>query len=417
MNYTTIIIITVIFSAFFSGMEIAFVGSNKLRFELDKKKKKLSSSILTIFYDNPQQFIATMLVGNNIALVVYGIMMASSIEPFIAQYVSNSAIVLLVQTIISTIIILITAEFIPKTIFRINPSLFLNFFSPFLLMCYILLYPIASSSAFLSKNLLLLFRVRLNDEDKEPVFGKVDLYDIVEQSLESTDENELQGHDKKLFQNVLDFSNVKLRNCIVPRTEIVALEIEESAERLVQVFIETGYSKVLIYKETIDNIIGYIHLSDLFQTDKNLRKQIRNIPIVPETMAASKLMSVFMKDNKSIAVVVDEFGGTSGIVTLEDIMEEIFGEIEDEHDKRGYKIQKLNDKEFVLPGRLEIDFINEELNLNLPESDEFETLAGYILHEHETLPSLNEEIEMDLVLLKVLQVTTTRIELIKLTIK
>lgn len=396
-------------------MEIAFVTANKLRFEVDKTKNQFSSSILSIFFSNPKQFIATMLVGNNIALVIYGIMMAQVIEPFVAEYTSNDIVIVLTQTIISTIIILITAEFLPKTLFRINPNMFLNMFALPLLLCYIVLYPVASFSAWISFKLLRLFGIKMGVNSNEYVFGKVDLHHILEESIDKN--REALETDVKLFQNALDFSKIKLRECSIPRTEIVAVDIDEtSLDELKQKFIETGFSKILIFKETIDNIIGYFHLSDLFKHPKSIQSRVRKIPFVPETMAANKLMSIFIKEKKSIAIVVDEFGGTEGVVTLEDIMEEIFGEIEDEHDNNAYQMQKIDDHNFILSGRLEIDFINEKLALDLPESEEYDTIAGLILFHNEHLPKVNDEIEFKNLTFKILKATTTRIELVKLQI-
>ncbi len=412
MEIPIAILITILFSAFFSGMEIAFVASNKLRFEVEKLRKKFSTSILSIFYDNPKQFIATMLVGNNIALVIYGIMMAQLIEPFLSRYVQSDILVLLAQTILSTIIILITAEFIPKAVFRLNPSFFLGIFAIPLLLSYITLYPIASFSAYMSRIFFKLIGYNIKDKAEEAEFGRVDLHHILSESMDQTDEP-LEA-DVKLFQNALDFSKVKLRECAIPRTEICAVEIDEPQEKLVQMFIESGYSKILVFKETIDNIIGYVHLSDLFKNPKTLQSRIRKIPFVVETMAANKLMSLFMQENKSIAVVVDEFGGTSGVVTLEDIMEEIFGEIEDEHDSNDYHIQQIDSNCYELSARLEIDYVNEKLGLELPESEDYETIAGMILFFNEDMPKVNDEIRVEDFSIKIVKSSATRIELVHL---
>lgn len=414
MELPLAILISVLLSAFFSGMEIAFVTSNKLRFQVEKSKKKFSTSILSVFYDNPKQFIATMLVGNNIALVIYGILMAQIIEPFIFKFIQNDFAVVLGQTLISTLIILITAEFLPKALFRLNPSFFLNIFALPLLICYVLLYPISSFSASFSRLFLKLIGHQLPEGDNETAFGRIDLYHILEENKEH--QNTPLETDVKLFQNALDFSKVKLRECIVPRTEIKGIEIEDSHEKLKQLFIESGHSKIIVYKETIDNIIGYIHLSDIFKNPQTLKSRIRKIPFVPETMVASKLMALFTQEKKSIAVVVDEFGGTSGIVTLEDIMEEIFGEIEDEHDSKEYRINQIDENHFELSARLEIDYVNEKLNLNLPESEDYETIAGLILYHNEHMPIVNDEISIENFTFKILKSTATRIELVHLLI-
>lgn len=415
MSPLLIIILSVCFSAFFSGMEIAFVTSNKLRVELEKQKGRMGSNVLSLFFDNPQQFIATMLVGNNVALVIYGIQTARLLEPFILQFIQIELAVILIQTIISTLVILVTAEFIPKTIFRINPNLSLKLFSVPLLLCYILFYPIASFSSWASKAILSWFNVNFNENTTQTVFGRIDINNMLEESIDSPQGEIAEvNKDVKLFQNALDFSNVRLRECVVPRTEVVAVDIEASLEELRQKFIESGFSKIVVYNENIDNIVGYIHSSEFFKNPKTLRSEVRQMPIVPETMAANKLMQLFMQQKKSIAVVVDEFGGTSGIVTLEDIMEEIFGEIVDEHDTIDLLAQKVSDNEFILSGRMEIDAVNEKFGLGLPESDEYETVAGLILNKLEKLPKVNEEIQIDQYQFKILNISPTKIEMVRL---
>ncbi len=409
-----IIIVSLIFSAFFSGMEIAFLSSNKLRFELDKKKRSLTSRILNIFYNNPEQYISTLLVGNNIALVIYGIEMANLLSPIFASWVDNAVFVNILQTVAATIIVLITGEFLPKTIFRVNPNLWLQIFSPFLWLCYVILYPIARFTTLLSVGILRLFRVKIHTKEQRHELGLVDLDYWINDAYEHADNQEEVKNEVTIFQNALDFSSVKLRDCIVPRTEIVALNYDATLEELTSTLVETGFSKIPIYKESIDNIIGYFHSSDLFRKPQDWRDCVRPLPIVPETMAANKLMDVFMREKRSIAVVVDEFGGTAGIVTLEDIMEEIFGEIEDEHDTREYVAKRLSDNEFILSGRLEIDNLNEQFELELPESDDYVTVAGFILHHYQTFPKLNETIHIDKWTFKVLQAHNNRIDLVKL---
>jgi len=414
----TIIFLTIIFSAFFSGMEIAFVSSNKLKIELDKKQAGIFSKILNIFTKKPDEYIATMLVGNNISLVIFGIVMAVILQPIIELITKNNGLVLLIQTIISTIIILFTAEFLPKTLFRTNPNKALKVFSIPVFILYILLYPITKFTIFISNILLInILKVDTGEEQKKLVFGKADINDLVDRlNTFDTKEDEIDN-DIKLFQNALDFSDVKIRECIVPRTEVTAVDINDATvKQIEQLFIETGFSKILVYKENIDNIIGYVHNSDLFTNPKNIKTIVRKLIIVPETMSANKLLSAFSKDNRSLAVVVDEFGGTSGIVTLEDIMEEIFGEIEDEHDNLGYIEKIISDNEYIFSGRLEIDYINEKYNLNLPVSSEYETLAGYILLKHESIPKPNDIIKLDSFSIKILEVSNTRINLVNLKI-
>ena len=415
MDNITYILLTLLFSAFFSGLEIAFVTSNKLRFELDKKQRNLTSSILSIFYRNPQQFISTMLVGNNICLVIYGLLMAQTMNPWLSP-LGSQFLITLIQTILATIIVLFTGEFLPKAIFRLNPNLFLRIFSWLLLLFYLVLYPISRFSTWVSIKILSLFKVKVNSSTKDNVFSRIDLNYLIQESFENPESEKELENEVKIFQNALDFSNVKLRDCFVPRTEIIALDYESDTETLKETFIETGFSKILIYKGDIDNIVGYIHQSEMFEHQNDWKKQINQIPIVPENMAAQKLMKMFLSQKKSIAVVVDEFGGTAGIVTLEDIMEEIFGEIEDEHDIQDYIAEKISDNEFLLSGRLEVETINERFGLEIPESDDYETIAGFVLHNHQHFPKLNEVIRIEKYSIKCMKVSNNRIELVKLII-
>lgn len=413
MDTLTYILITLILSAFFSGMEIAFVSSNKLRFELEKKQRNLTSAILGIFYSHPQQFISSMLVGNNIVLVVYGLIMADFLSPLFF-FTKNQFIITLLQTILATIIVLITGEFLPKTFFRNNPNLWLRIFSLPLFLFYMVLYPVAFFTTWLSRIILSIFNPANTKDDKANLFSRIDLSYLIQESFDKNNQQEEIDSEVKIFQNALDFSKIKLRDCSVPRTEIVALEYGISLEKLKQTFIETGFSKIPIYKGNIDNIIGYIHASEMFEHPNDWKQYIKQIPIVPENMTAHKLMKLFMQQKKSMAVVVDEHGGTNGIVTLEDIIEEIFGEIEDEHDTREYIAKQLNEKEYLLSGRMEVQQANEKFGLNIPESDEYETIAGFILHHHQHFPKLNEIIHIGDFNLRCIKVTNNRIELIRL---
>ncbi|MGB4414434.1 MAG: hemolysin family protein [Paludibacter sp.] len=406
---------SLVFSAFFSGMEIAFVSSNKLRFELDKKQKNLTSSILSIFYRNPQQYISTMLVGNNICLVIYGILMAEALTPWL-DALGNQVLITLTQTIIATIIVLITGEFLPKTIFRINPNLWLRVFSWLLLAFYVILYPVSSFSSWVSVRIMKLLGLGISPAVSENMFSRIDLNYLIQESYDNDQSEKDMENEVKIFQNALDFSKVRLRDCSVPRTEIIALDINTDVDTLKQTFIETGLSKIPIYKTDVDNIIGYIHSSEMFEHQKEWKKYINQIPIVPENMSAQKLMKLFMKQKKSIAVVVDEFGGTAGIVTLEDIMEEIFGEIEDEHDNQGDIAEQTAENEFLFSGRLKVKTANSKFNLNIPESDEYETIAGFILHHHQHFPKLNELIRIEGFTCKCVKVTNNRIEMIRISI-
>lgn len=398
-------------------MEISYVSANKLRFELDKKDKSLTSKILDVFFHNPNQFISTMLVGNNIALVVYGLQMAILLEPWIAQFVDQEALIVLIQSIISTILILFTGEFIPKTIFKIDPNFFLRLFALPLYLIYILLYPISKFSSLLSFLILRIVGVKNLKDSGVYTLGKVDLDYFIQQSIEDAPQDSEMDAEVKIFQNALEFSNVKVRDCIVPRTEIVACDKEVSTDELRSRFIETGLSKILIYDENIDNIIGYIHSSELFKHPDNWLEQLCKVSIVPETMAANKLMRVLMQEKKSLAVVVDEFGGTSGIVTLEDLVEEIFGEIEDEHDMKREVARKVSENEYLLSGRMEIDTLNEMFGLDLPESDDYVTIAGLILHYYQKFPKLNESIEYGKYTFKIVKATATKIELVRMKVR
>ena len=391
------------------------MSSNKLRFELDKKQKNLASGILSIFYRNPQRYISTMLVGNNICLVIYGILMAKMLEPALSV-LGNDFLMIISQAIIATVIVLFTGEFLPKTIFRINPNLWLRIFSWLLLAFYILLYPVSTFSSWFSMRILKLFGVGISSGLQESLFSRIDLNYLIQESFDKDKTEKEFENEVKIFQNALDFSKVRLRDCSVPRTEIIALEYNSTLEALKQTFIETGLSKIPIYKTSIDNIIGYIHSSEMFEHQKEWKKHINPIPIVPENMAAQKLMKLFMQQKKSIAVVVDEFGGTAGIVTLEDIIEEIFGEIEDEHDNRDYIAEKIGDNEYLLSGRLEVKNANLKLELNIPESDDYETIAGFILHHHQHFPKLNELVRIEGFICKCVKVTNNRIEQVKITV-
>lgn len=344
---------------------------------------------------------------------MYGLLMAEVMTPWLSP-IGNQLIITLVQTILATAIVLITGEFLPKTIFRVNPNLWMRIFSWLLLLFYIALYPVSRFGTWVSIGILKLFKVKISQSTQENVFTRIDLNYLIQETFENKESEQELENEVKIFQNALDFSNVKLRDCFVPRTEIVALDYNTSLEVLKETFIETGLSKIPIYKGDIDNIIGYIHSSEMFEHQNDWKKQINQIPIVPENMAAQKLMKIFMLQKKSIAVVVDEFGGTAGIVTLEDIMEEIFGEIEDEHDNRDYIVQQTSENEYLFSGRLEVKTVNAKFNLNIPETDNYETIAGFILHNHQHFPKLNEVIRIEGFTIKCVKVTNNRIELVKI---
>ena len=414
MSIIIYLLITMAFSAFFSGMEIAFVSVDKLRFEMDRKGG-VSSRILSLFFRNPNDFISTMLVGNNIALVIYGILMAQIIgDNLLAGWITNHFVMVLVQTVISTLIILVTGEFLPKTLFKINPNLALNVCAVPLFICYVVLYPISKFSSGVSYLFLRLFGMKVNKEASAKAFGKVDLDYFVQSSIDNAESEETLDTEVKIFQNALDFSAVKIRDCIVPRTEVVAVALDTSLEELKGRFVESGISKIIVYDGNIDNVVGYIHSSEMFRSPKDWRDHVKEVPIVPETMAAHKLMKLFMQQKKTIAVVVDEFGGTLGIVSLEDLLEEIFGDIEDEHDNTSYICKQIGEHEYVLSARLEIEKVNETFNLELPESDDYLTVGGLILNQYQSFPKLHELVSVGKYQFKIIKVTATKIELVRL---
>ena len=411
------LIISMVFSAFFSGMEIAFVSSNKLRFEMGRGNN-LTTRILSTFYQHPNNFISTMLVGNNIALVIYGILMAQLIEQYILiDLVSNKAMLVFIETIVSTLVILVTGEFMPKTLFKINPNFTLHLFALPTFICYVVLYPISRFTSLISTGILRLTGTKINKEDRDKAFSKVDLDYFIQSSIEESANQEEIDSEIKIFQNALDFTNIKLRDCMIPRTEIIAIEVNAPIKELKETFVESGISKVIVYKENIDNIIGYIHSSEMFKKESNWQNNIRTVPIVPETMSAHKLMTIFMQQKRTLSVVVDEFGGTSGIVSLEDLVEEILGDIEDEHDTNSTIAKAVGENEYIFAGRLEIEKANDDFGLNLPENDDYQTIGGLILHEYQSFPKAHEIIQIGKFQFKIIKVTATKIELVKLKVQ
>lgn len=383
-----------------------------------ERSNNLSTRILTVFYRHPNDFISSMLVGNNIALVIYGILMAELIEHYIlVNVLTNQAALVAIETIISTLIILLTGEFMPKTLFRINPNLTLRACSVPAFICYVVLYPVSRFSSLLSMGFLRLTGTRPNKEASNKAFTKMDLDYFIQSSIDETKDKEQIDTEIKIFQNALDFSNIKIRDCLIPRTEIIAVDIESTIQELKDTFIENGISKVIVYKDNIDNVIGYIHSSELFRHPHEWQKNIRTIPIVPATMSAHKLMKIFMQQKRSLAVVVDEFGGTSGIVALEDLVEEILGDIKDEHDTTSTIAKEIGEDEYILSGRLEIEKANEDFGLHLPENDEYQTIGGLILHEYQSFPKVHEIITIGHFKFKIIKVTATKIELVKLKVE
>lgn len=407
---------SLILSAFFSGIEMAFVTSDRVRVELDVKKGGTLSRILNLFYGNSDFFISTILVGNNIVLVIYGMGAAALLEPWLETHFDSQAIILLLQTLISTAVILIGGEFIPKAIFRINPNASLRLFALPMMLLYVLLYPVSLFASWLSRAMMKLFGVKNNDS-RTGALSIGDLNQYIERTIDDTQSEEKPiENEVKLFHNALDFSSTHLRDCMIPRNEIVAVDIDEtSGKELADLFISTGRSKILVYREDIDNILGYIHYSELFTADSDWREKLKDVVYAPETVLADKMMRRMLAEKRSITVVIDEFGGTAGMVTLEDLVEEIFGDIQDEHDKNRVVARQLPDGSYEFSGRAEIEYLNETFRLDLPEDDEYQTLAGYILHETGCIPEQGAVIPLGNYRFEIIRKTATRLELITAT--
>jgi CBS domain containing-hemolysin-like protein len=417
-SYLIYIIVSLLFSAFFSGTEIAFISSNKLHIELQSQQGIISGKILSKFLEKPSSFIGTMLIGNTISLVVYGIYMAKMIEPLLINnlplFFQNDVFILLSQTFIATIFVLFIAEFTPKSIFLLNPNGLLSFFAIPLWLIYFITYPIVFFIVTLSK-IFIKYILRLNYEEDKPVFGLTDLDHFVKNTVQLDHQESKIELDKKIFNNALEFKTIKVRECMIPRTEVVAVDIEDTIEELKDAFNDSGHSKVLIYKDTIDDVIGYCHSLALFKKPATIKEILTPIIIVPETMPANELMIQFIQEHKSLALVVDEFGGTSGIVSLEDIIEEIFGEIQDEHDDEDLVEERVSPDTFIFSARLEIDYINDKYYLNLPEGD-YDTLGGFILSITENFPQLKEEVISPPFRFVIESMEENRINLVKLMI-
>lgn len=408
------ILVTMVLSAFFSGMEIAFVSSNRMLAEMDKDRNGLTQRLITVFYKHPNGFVSTMLVGNNIVLVIYGILIAKFFDSTIFSGM-DAGFTVTADTLLSTLIILFTGEFLPKLLFKNNANRLLSVFSPIAYFFYVVLWPISRFSTFLSKCLLRVVGIHMDKENDDEGFSKVDLDYLVQSSIDNAENDDDIEDEVKIFQNALDFSETKVRDCMVPRTEIQAIDVDDcTSAQLMQKFVESGNSKIIVYREDIDHIIGYIHSSEMFRNPDTWKDHINTMPFVPETMMAQKLMHIFLQQKKSLGVVVDEFGGTSGIVSLEDIVEEIFGDIEDEHDSSNYIAKQVADNEYVLSARLEIDKVNDKFDLDLPESDEYMTIGGLILHEYQSFPKLNEVVKIGHFQFRIIKNTMTKIELVKL---
>ena len=412
-----IIFITLIFSAFFSGMEIAFISSNRLKVELDRSKGTINGRILGTFFKDESHFIAMLLLGNNIALVIFGISAASLLDPIIMEWgIKSAGLILFFQTLFSTLLVLVTAEFLPKALVQINPNGFLKFTSIPTLILYWILYIPTIFVMFVSNFFLKLLKAETEEEGKK-VFSKVDLEHYVQDLSDRIKEEEDFGNEMQILQNALDFSNIKARDCMIPRTEIVAIELNESIEKLKELFIEEKLSKVLIYRDQIDNIIGYVHSFAMFKKPESITQIMLPISFVPEAIPGKELLELFTKQSGNIAVVVDEYGGTAGLITIEDVVEEIFGEIKDEHDVEDWLEEKVNENEFLFSGRVDIDYVNETYNLDLLESDEYETLGGLIIHSLETIPETGTVLPLENYDIEIEQVSDRKIEIVRIFVK
>ncbi len=409
-----IALIALLCSAFFSGMEIAFVSSNKVRAEIEMSRGGIINGLLNIFYGNREMFISTLLIGNNIANIVYSMAMARLLTIPLQQWITNEALLLLVQTIIATLIILLFGEFIPKSVFRINPNASLRTASIPLFMIYCLLYPISLFTEWISASLMKLFGIKMSSTRVRLItVDELDAY-LQENIDKHEDENKTVEREVKIFENALDFGDTRLRDCMVPRNEIVAVDVEDTTrDDLVKLFSRSGLSKIVVYKENIDDVIGFIQVSELFVTEVDWKTRLKPVIFAPESLLARKMMQRLMGEKRSMAIVIDEFGGTSGMVTLEDLVEEIFGEIEDEHDRNRLTARQINESSYEFSGRMEIEEINERFHLDIPESDDYQTLAGYLLAENEAIPNVGDVLELPPYRFTVERQSAARIELVR----
>ncbi len=409
-----LVLVSLVASAFFSGMEIAYLASNRLKIEVQKKQGSIKSKVISIFYNNESTMIALLLLGNNVALVVYGMAAAEILNPILNDSwgIHNEAYRLVLQTLISTLLVLVTAEFLPKAVVQINPNRFLNIGSAPMLIVYILLYIPTQIVLFISSSILRLFGTKHESSDK--VFSRVDLEHYVDDLASRIKSEEEMSKDMHILRNALDFSNIKARDCMIPRTEMVAVDIDENIDELKALFIEKGLSKIIIYRDSIDNVIGYVHSFDLFKNPNSIKQILKPVPFVPEVITGKELLEKFTGERSNMAIVTDEYGGTAGLVTLEDIIEEIFGEIEDEHDKEDWMEEKISNNEFLFSARVEIDYLIDTYGLKLEESDEYETLAGLIIHQLETIPEKGRTLELNGYTLTIEEVSERKIEKVRI---
>lgn len=418
-----VIILCLLFSAFFSGMEIAFISANKIHIEIEKKQEGVLASVLTRLTKKPSKFIATMLIGNNIALVIYGLFMGEVLMNwFMAMQPRHGILILLItdfslltQTLISTLVILITAEFLPKVLFQIYANSLLKLLAIPAFLFYILFSFISDFIIWIS-DLILKHVFRTSGDEVQLAFSKLELGDYITEQMETVKEEDEVDTEIQIFQNALEFAAVKAREVMVPRTEIEAVEMHETPKNLAKLFTETGYSKILVFNDTVDNVIGYVHSYELFKKPKTIKSILLPVEFVPETMLIQDILNVLIKKRKSIAVVLDEYGGTSGLITVEDIVEELFGEIEDEHDTTDLREEQVDSRHFLFSARLEVDYINENYRLDLPVSDEYETLGGLLVHSLGEIPEKEVEITIEPYKFTVLEVSNTKIDLVSIEI-
>lgn len=419
MSFSVALILTivaVIFSALFSGIEIAYVQSNRVRMQIDGSRGGLIDRIITGFTRNEDMFISSLLVGNNVVLVIYGITISALINPVLERWFGSSeALLLISNTVFSTLIILLCGEFIPKTAFRINPNFMMRVFALPVYLIYLVLYPVSKFISWITKGMMGLFGIKENNVDAS-LITLDQLDDYLEESLQSNQEADVQVENEvKIFRNAVDFKDTTIGECMRPRNEIVAVEKDSTSRAdLLSLFTRTGLSKIVVFKEDIDDVVGYIHISELFNIDSEWTRHIKPVIFTPETMLANSMMRRMIAEKKSLCIVIDEFGGTSGLATLEDLVEEIFGEIEDEHDRQRLLFRKLADGVFEVSGRAEIAAVNESLDLNMKESEEYNTIAGYILHFTEALPAEGDTFEIDGLVFTVIRMSTTRIEQVRI---
>src|SRR5690554_2879459 len=410
MTIYIVIIISLLFSFFFSGMEIAYVSSNKIHIEIEKMQKSFVALVLKRITERPSKFITTMLVGNNVCLVVYGLFMG---ELLVNLLPLHGASALLVHTIISTLIILITAEFTPKVFFQIYANTLIKFFAFPAYFFYVIFSPISEFVVWLSDSILRVF-FKTEGDDVQLRFSKIELGNYISEQMETIDDREEVDSEIQIFQNALDFSELRSREVMVPRTEVISVELNTPISELNKLFVETGFSKILVFEESIDNLLGYVHAFELFKKPKSIKEVLRPVVLVPETMLAKDALNLLMKQRKSIAAVIDEYGGTAGIMTVEDIIEELFGEIEDEHDSVALTEEKLGENHYIFSARLEVDYLNEVYKWDLPENDAYETLGGMIVNYTEEIPEKDETVEINNFTFKILEVSSTKIELVEL---